>query len=634
MSDAATMPHDEITRNPWQQAMALCAGIALVFCIIVLALLLINHIQSKRYDPLSTEHYYALQEKLVSNPQDEAVKQEIREIDLRVRREYFAAVRFAKLGALLLAGGLLIFLLCGEIARRLSSSLPVPNNRMAEREWVERVLARRAVIAMGVVMGGVLMSMASFSRHDQLAEYARALGEPTVHHVPESTTVAPFNPGSLPTLEKASPGDVGQSAQKSPAPLPSSPSTAASAPGAGLPLPAFPANWEKYWPHFRGPAGTGVVSEGLPYPQQWNGTTGEQVRWKSAIPLPGENSPIIWGSKIFLSGATKRQRQVYCFDRDTGKLLWTTDVIIPESATREAPAILEDTGYAAPTMATDGERVFAFFGNGDLIALDFSGKQLWARNFGTPDNVYGHATSLRLLADRLIIQYDQGHGGDEQKSAIFALLTENGKTLWHTPRSVPNSWSTPIYIIQNGRGEIITCADPWVIAYNPVNGQELWRVECLIGDVAPSPTFANGILYVAQQGASLTAIKAAGQGDISTTAILWQAHDSLPDTVSPVATSDYVFLVSYVTLTCFDARTGAVVWEHYFDDDFHASPTVAGTHLYLIDSIGVMHILEIGKSFKEIAALPLGEKVSATPAFVDGRIYIRGKKHLYCIGGQ
>jgi outer membrane protein assembly factor BamB len=349
--------------------------------------------------------------------------------------------------------------------------------------------------------------------------------------------------------------------------------------------------------------------------------------------LPGENSPIHWGSYIFLSGATDKARAVDCFDAETGKQLWQRAISLPDSAKAEPPKVMDDTGYAAPTMACDGTRVFAIFANGDLACFDFAGKQLWARNLGRPDSTYGYAASLMLFSGHLIVQYDQGSDPDAGKSFLLALNTATGSTIWKTKRPVPASWSTPILIQTGAQAQIITCANPWVISYDPLNGQEIWRAQCLNGDVAPSPIYAGGLVFAAVTEAKLVAIRPDGHGDVTKTHIAWSADDGLPDIVSPISNGQVVLLVdSNGALTCYDAANGKKLWDHAYDNAFRASPLLVNNHFMLLDVTGVMHTLDAGRAFKEIGTSALGEATDCTPAVGDGRLYIRGKTHLFCIG--
>jgi outer membrane protein assembly factor BamB len=317
----------------------------------------------------------------------------------------------------------------------------------------------------------------------------------------------------------------------------------------------------------------------------------------------------------------------------TGSLRWQKDVGNPNPL--RAPKVMQDTGHAASTMVTDGRRVYAIFANGDLAALRVNGDIAWTRNLGMPENAYGHASSLAMWRDRVIVQLDQGTDPASGKSALLALDAATGRTVWRTVRPVASSWASPLVISTTSGRQIITASRPWVIAYEPQHGQELWRAKCLDGDVAPSPACNGELLFVAQEGLQASAIRPDGTGDVTSTHLAWTVEGALPDIVSPLATSRFVlFVASSGTLSCYDATTGRQFWQHEFDGPFHASPILVGDVVHLINRAGVMYRFKAAETFTPLEPLNLGEAVSATPAVVAGRMFIRGESHLYCIGSE
>jgi outer membrane protein assembly factor BamB len=389
-----------------------------------------------------------------------------------------------------------------------------------------------------------------------------------------------------------------------------------------------PANW----PAFRGGAGAVVPADvAATLPDDWDGPSGRNILWKSPVPLPGQSSPIVWNDSIFLTGATPERQEVFCFAADSGALRWRTPIGAPDAA--KAPKVMEDTGYAAATMATDGRHVFAMFATGDVAALDFSGKIIWFKSLGMPVNQYGLASSLLTWQNRLIIQFDQALEPGAGMSELLALDGDSGDVVWRTPRPVANSWTSPILVTTPTGPQIITAANPFAIAYEPQRGTELWRAKCLEGDVAPSPAYANGLAIVAMENALVSAIKTGGQGDVTKTHAAWTAEEDLPDIVSPVATDRFVFIVkTFGTVTCYELASGTKLWSHEFDGPFHASPVAVGEVIYLTDRAGTTHRFAAAPQFKLLNAPSLGEPVSATLAATTGRIYIRGKDNLYGIG--
>jgi len=253
---------------------------------------------------------------------------------------------------------------------------------------------------------------------------------------------------------------------------------------------------------------------------------------------------------------------------------------------------------------------------------------------GRPDSAYGYASSLAMYQNLLLIQYDQG-GIEDEISEMIALDGPSGRIVWKTKRPVGNSWSSPIVASVGEKYQVITCGDPWVVAYDPADGAELWRVNCLSGDVAPSAIYANGLVFVIEPYSKLVAIKTDGKGDVTETHIAWISEEGGPDICSPVSNGESVFLLATEgLLESYNVSDGKKLWEKDLEEYFLASPSLAGDKLYLLSENGIMHIAEGESEYKEVAKCKLGEKCHASPAFADGRIYIRGVENLYCIGSR
>ncbi len=390
------------------------------------------------------------------------------------------------------------------------------------------------------------------------------------------------------------------------------------------------------WPSFRGANGSGI-SPHTNLPTQWDGATNKGVLWKVPCLLPGNNSPIIWQKRLFLSGATKERREVYCYDADSGTLLWQKDVTTKPLANAKPVKTNTGTGYAASTLVTDGERVFAMFATGDLTALDLSGNIVWTHSPGTPNNHYGHASSLAIYKNLVIAQVDQGRAKDKL-SKLTAFNGATGEREWQVTRKVPCSWASPIVVDHPTRPLVITAADPWVIAYSPQTGDEIWRASCLDpAEIGPSPIYSDGLVFAGNEYATFSAIRANGTGDVSKTHIQWSADEGLPDVCSPLATGKFVLLLaSHGTLTCYDKQKGGdPLWEEEFDTRFSSSPSLVGDRVYLFDDKGKTWVVQPTRErCKRIATASLGEKCVTSPAFQSGRLYIRGKVHLFCIGAK
>jgi outer membrane protein assembly factor BamB len=214
---------------------------------------------------------------------------------------------------------------------------------------------------------------------------------------------------------------------------------------------------------------------------------------------------------------------------------------------------------------------------------------------------------------------------------LIALRSSNGDEVDRTLRpDVQISWASPILINTGEKTEIVLNAAPLVIGYDPAHGKELWRMDCLYGEVGSSPAYSDNMVFAVNDLAILAAIKLGDEPEI-----VWKYNEDLPEASSPVATPEYLFMASGVgSVSCFDAKTGEHYWLHEFDRGFFSSPIVVGDLIYLLDMKGVTHIFKADKEFELINEPALGENAVTIPAFMPGRIYIRGDDNLYCIGTE
>lgn len=384
----------------------------------------------------------------------------------------------------------------------------------------------------------------------------------------------------------------------------------------------------KNWTSFRGPGANGHAAHANP-PLNWSVKEGRNILWKTKIPKHGMSSPVVWEDRLFLTGADDLTRQIYCFETDTGKLLWQHDVDdIPGSPPDgKLPNVLDETGFAAPTAITNGRYVAAIFGTGELVCVNMKGERIWARHLGIPKNHYGHASSLLSHRNLLFVQYDQ-----KENSQLLAFDLTSGHLTWQVKRG-DISWSSPILIDNKGRMELILTNCKAVDSYDPKSGKPLWHVECLDGEVAPSAAYADGVVFVANENAAASATDIGNHS--SEPKILWQWDEALPDAASPLANKDYLILpTGFGVVSCLNGKTGKVLWEHEFDDGFYSSPILVNDRVYIIDLSGAMQIFKMDDEFELLGVSEIGEDAYATPVFVGDRIYIRGVTHLFCIGEQ
>jgi outer membrane protein assembly factor BamB len=382
---------------------------------------------------------------------------------------------------------------------------------------------------------------------------------------------------------------------------------------------------KKNWPSFRGPGAYGVARF-TTAPVEWDVESGKNIKWKTELPLPSPNSPVVWDKRVFLSGATAEKREIYCFDADSGQLLWTYALEKLPGTPDTPPKVSEETSFAAPTMAVQGDRACAIFANGDVACVDFNGKLLWGKNLGVPDNHYGHASSLIAFQNLLLVQLDQKTNG-----RLVALDLSDGHEAYTVNRGII-SWSSPVCVETPAGFQLVLNSSKDVTSYEPLTGKQLWQLKCLSGEVAPSPAYGAGMFFVANDYATATAIKFAEGKTPPEPEKAWQYEDALPDTSSPVGTDKHFYIsTARGEIVCLDAATGKQAWLQEGEEGFNASPIVVGDRIYLVDKKGVVTIFKDGDTFEKLGSPTLGEETFATPAFLDGRIYARTATKLICI---
>jgi len=571
----------EKTPSPWRTTALGLTLVTAIFAAGVAAGMVAIYAGQAKATILGQERLDALKARLVKDPADEALRTEIRREDLALRRSYFRDRQRLITGAwLLLAGAVALVLSARWTAsfRRRGPRVDTVEARIPRPTRPET--SRRSVFGVAGLWVATLAVLA-------------ALGAWPIHPLPAEVTAA----------ETA---------------------------------------FTQTWPRFRGPGGAGVAPDG-DYPLIWDAASGRNILWTCPIPGAGNASPVVWGEYVYLTAADieRRTLSVICVERRTGTIAWQTNLTpawdkwTEEERTNFLDEDLGYTGWAAPTAATDGERVVAAFATADIVCLKTDGAVLWQRNLGAPNNAYGLASSPIIHGDTVIWQVDQGNDADEGLSSLWAFNKRTGDDAWETPRAVPNSWTTPVMAETDGARELITSAKGWVIAYDPDSGLDLWRAKGVEGDVGPSPVVADGVVYVTTDGASCVAIRIGGSDDVTETHTLWRVDQTTAHSSSPVcqpgSPGRYLEAGNGLVL-CRRADTGALLWEHDFDCDFSASPTLVGDLVYLPGADGKVYVFDLADAFQLRTANDLGEALNATPAFADSRIYVRGKTRLFCIG--
>lgn len=583
-SQQPTKPVTDQVR-PLAASLAWTTGVLAVFCLLVTAAMLYQHSVAADRDPWKSPQLLALKERLRAAPTDESLRSEIRRLDLQFRQRYFRRLALNVTGGWLLVGGVAALLWTSKTARRLLEIPPMPPRRSAAASAVSPAVsrARWTVAGVGALVGAGLVALA-------------VTGNSLLPERPEE-------------LEKL----LGRGQD---------------APSDALSLAEFRANWSQ----FRG------LEAGVAAPGDWNVRFSQSpdggVLWKSPVPARGFNSPIVWSNRVFISGGDARRREVFCYSTTDGKLLWQRAVENVPGSPVPPPDVPELAGAAAPTMACDGRRVFVIFSNGDLAALTLEGAPVWSKHLGVPKNTYGYTASLAVWPGRLIVQWEQEEGAPGG-SKLLAFDCATGRLLWQRNKPTHDSWASPIIIEAAGKPQVITLALPFVMSHSLMDGNELWRAELLEGEVTPSPIFAGGLVMAVSPAHGLYALRPDGAGDVKSSHLVWESTESPPDVTSPVSNGEYVFTVTSAgLLVCLDAKDGKKLWEKDFSVEVQASPAMAGNILFLLSTAGDAVWIDAGRAFVERDRTKLDDRFDASPALVNGRVYLRGATNLWCLTGE
>jgi outer membrane protein assembly factor BamB len=553
-----------------------------IFALIVALTMVLSIIQLKTMDPLDNSAIVSIKEEFDKDPENTVKAEQVRALDLMARKAYFSSRRQVETGSYLLLAGALIFVLCQRLIAGSEKSLPsIPGER---QDQVAGKVRYTKYLAATVALFTVAAIISSFMLRSNLPDLS---GKSTARAEKASERKKEKKKERAEVVDNYKPD---------------------------------PTNY----PFFRGQDGRGIAG-GNGYPVKWNGEEGSNIKWKIQVPKNGKSSPVIWGDKLFVTGADGNSCEVYCINKKTGEVEWSAPASGIPGEPPVPPETDFETGIAAPTAATDGKSVCAIFANGNLVCLDMDGKRKWAKNIGTPENVYGYSCSVIMHEGLLIVQYDSN-----EKVSMMAFDTGSGELKWETMRRGRATWASPVIATFNGEPQVIINGNPEVTAFNAVTGKELWTIEVLTGDVAPSLAVNSKMVYAVTDYARLAAVKP-GPGP----SIVWEDNMFTSDASSPVSTDNYLFIATGTgDVACYDAMKGDTLWTKYFSDQFYASPIIADEKVWLLDRAGVMHILNAGPEYQLIAESPLGEPSDCTPAFSDKNIFIRGRNNIYCISAD
>lgn len=396
------------------------------------------------------------------------------------------------------------------------------------------------------------------------------------------------------------------------------------------------------WTQFRGPGGLGISSD-KNVPVKWSKT--ENVRWRVALPAPGNNgSPIVSKDRVFVVVAENqgKKRSLQCHDRDTGKLLWTQSVDVKKKMPTHGT-----NPYGGTTPAADGERVVVWHSTGGMQCYDYSGKELWSKDLGEFEHIWGYGASPIIYNDMVLCNCGPG-----PRTFLIALNVKTGEEIWRTEEpggvsGLPDaggkrgkwigSWSTPIVTKVDGQDQIIVSYPHHVKAYNPKDGKVIWHCEGLSDLVYTSPLIGDEVC-VAMCGfrGQTVALKMGGKGDVTKANTLWTWKRPQPQRIgSGVILGKHGFIANQDrSAWCFDVKTGKKLWEAPMKTRGRqwASLVAAGDRLYVTNQSGQTAVFANNPEKYELLSInDVGEKSNSTLAISNGQIFLRTYDALYCI---
>jgi outer membrane protein assembly factor BamB len=421
------------------------------------------------------------------------------------------------------------------------------------------------------------------------------------------------------------------------------------------------------WTQWRGPSGHGVSSEsGLPV--TWS--TKQNLPWRVQLAGLGTSSPVVWNDRVFVTsqignvplagggghpqlarddrGLAAQENPiggkrlepdrtgdvvlvVEAFNWSDGKRVWEHRTRV----TGPVPEVHEKHNLATPTPVTDGQRLYAWFGNGQLVALDMEGRPVWSRHLGTEysrfETQWGHGSSPVLHGDLLILLCD--HLTD---AYLLALDARTGKERWKVDRGDGRvSHSTPLVVPGPQGPELLVNSSERIDAYDPSTGKLLWYTGTERQTPIPSAVFQNGRIYLSRgyRNSDYMAIRPGGRGDVTKTHVEWHAASGASYVPSIIYYDGLLYMTNEVgVVTCADARTGERVWRHRLGGIFFASPVAGDGKIYMVSETGETYVLRAGRTPEVLAENDLGERFLASPAISRGRIFLRSDRTLFAVG--
>lgn len=393
------------------------------------------------------------------------------------------------------------------------------------------------------------------------------------------------------------------------------------------------------WPAFRGPSGDGKSSE-KNVPLTWG--PNENIKWKAPLPGPGNSSPVVSGNRIFVTCATDngRNRGLYCFNRETGKELWSKVVRY------DKPDPTHGTNpYCGSSPAVDGKRVVVWEGSAGLYCYDYEGKELWNRDLGEFKHIWGYGSSPVFYGEKILMNCGPG-----ERTFVTAINAADGKTIWQVdePGGASGekgntewigSWSTPLVAKIDGKDQIVVSLPYHVNSYDPTDGKILWTCDGLGKLVYTSAVIGDGVA-IAMSGFHGPAMgfKLGGSGNVTESNRLWHVSARIPQRIGTgVIIGKHLYMANEQHIAqCIEVETGKILWEDRMPAGaIWASPVLVEDRLYVTDQAGTTVVFRPNtEKFELLAENKLGEKSNSTLALSDGQIFLRTDKNLICIANK
>jgi outer membrane protein assembly factor BamB len=410
------------------------------------------------------------------------------------------------------------------------------------------------------------------------------------------------------------------------------------------------------WHQWRGPDASGVAVSGNP-PVSWSGT--ENVQWKTPLDGQGSSTPIVWGDRVFLLTSIRTDENdpnlpkpedqpkrpfgitfpnvaykfvVICLDRNNGRELWRK--VAAQKIPHEGHH--GDNNFASASPTTDGERLYVWFGPVGMFCYDLDGELLWHRDLGkvSTRRSFGEASSPVVHGDRLIINRDH-----EGQSYIAVLDAKTGKDVWRAERVELSTWMTPLIVRHGERTQLVTSATNRVRSYDLADGSLIWQCGGQVFNVTPSPVTDGNLVFCMSgyRGSSLYALPLDATGDITDTdRIAWKLKRGTPYVPSPLLMGGLLYFnqSNDAIVSAVDAKSGEIVIERTRMPGLsrvYASPVGAAGRVYFTGRSGTTLVLKHGRKFEVLATNSIGEPIDASPAIVGRQLFLRGRRHLYCI---